>query len=67
YLEHHVLIPGLINCHTHVAMTLLRGFADDLELMDWLDHYICPAEKRFLSKDYITLGTQMGVYEMLKT
>ncbi|KAF4694186.1 hypothetical protein FOZ60_008989 [Perkinsus olseni] len=95
FLEQHVLIPGLINCHTHVAMTLLRGFADDLELMDWLDHYIWPAEKRyrvaglrllaslvfcplesrslasvavlFLSKEYITLGTQMGVYEMLKT
>ncbi|KAF4668108.1 hypothetical protein FOL47_003172 [Perkinsus chesapeaki] len=67
YLEQHVLIPGLINCHTHVAMTLLRGFADDLELMDWLDHYIWPAEKKFMSKEYITLGTQMGVYEMLKT
>src|SRR5208282_2869542 len=48
-LDDHVLIPGLINLHTHAAMTLLRGLADDLALMDWLNNHIWPAEVRHVS------------------
>ena len=48
-LEHHALIPGLINTHTHAAMSLFRGIANDLPLMDWLNNHIWPAEKKWIS------------------
>ncbi len=60
-----ILAPGLINTHTHAAMSLLRGIADDLNLQDWLEHYIFPAEARNLSAEYVRWGTRLGVLEML--
>lgn len=64
-LDEHVLMPGLINLHTHAAMTLMRGLADDLPLMAWLQKYIWPAEKQVLSERYVRDGTLLGCAEML--
>ncbi len=61
-----VIIPGLINGHTHVPMTLFRGLADDLDLNDWLTKYIFPAEAKNVTDDFVRVGTQLGVAEMLK-
>ena len=47
-LDEHAVIPGLVNSHTHMAMTLLRGYADDLPLMEWLNDHIWPAEKKWV-------------------
>jgi 5-methylthioadenosine/S-adenosylhomocysteine deaminase len=60
-----ILAPGLISAHTHAAMSLLRGIADDLRLRDWLEHYIFPAEKRNVSPDFVRWGTRLGCLEML--
>jgi len=65
-LEGHVLIPGLINLHTHAAMSLFRGLADDLALMDWLSKHIWPAEGRLISEEFIYDGTLLACAEMLK-
>jgi 5-methylthioadenosine/S-adenosylhomocysteine deaminase len=65
-LDHHVLIPGLINCHTHAAMSLLRGLADDLPLMDWLQHHIWPAEQKWVSEAFVRDGTDLAIAEMLR-
>lgn len=64
-LDNHVLIPGLINLHTHAAMSLMRGLADDLPLMQWLQQHIWPAEKRFVSERFVRQGTLLGCAEML--
>ncbi len=64
-LPEHVLMPGLINLHTHAAMTLMRGYADDLPLMDWLQNHIWPAEKQALSERFVRDGTLLGCAEML--
>ena len=64
-LPEQVLLPGLINLHTHAAMSLLRGFADDLPLMTWLEHHIWPTEKRALSERFVHDGTLLGCAEML--
>ena len=61
----HLLIPGLVNAHTHAAMTLLRGLADDLTLMDWLQHHIWPAERRWMSAEFVEHGTELAMAEML--
>jgi 5-methylthioadenosine/S-adenosylhomocysteine deaminase len=66
HLPGHVLIPGLVNLHTHAAMTLLRGYADDLPLMDWLNHHIWPAEQRHASQDFARDGTLLACLEMLQ-
>ena len=63
----HALIPGLVNAHTHAAMTLLRGIADDLQLMDWLEHHIWPAEQKWVSEQFVHDGTQLAVAEMLRS
>ena len=55
-----VLMPGLINAHTHVPMTLLRGLADDLRLDVWLMGYMMPVERQFVSPDYVRLGTRLA-------
>lgn len=60
-----ILAPGLIDTHTHAAMSLLRGIADDLNLQDWLNKFIFPAESKNLSRDYVRWGTRLGVLEML--
>jgi 5-methylthioadenosine/S-adenosylhomocysteine deaminase len=65
HLPGHVLIPGLVNLHTHAAMTLLRGYADDLPLMDWLHQHIWPAEKVHGSHDFVRDGTLLACLEML--
>lgn len=64
-LPGHVLIPGLVNLHGHAAMTLLRGFADDLPLMAWLNERIWPAEKRHVSEAFVRDGTLLAAAEML--
>jgi 5-methylthioadenosine/S-adenosylhomocysteine deaminase len=65
-LPTHVLLPGLINMHTHSAMSLLRGYADDLELNTWLRDHIWPAERRWLSPEFVRDGTELAVAEMLR-
>ncbi len=64
-LSTHVLLPGLVNAHTHAAMTLLRGIADDLALKDWLEQHIWPREARFLSPEFVHDGTLIAAGEML--
>lgn len=61
-----VVMPGLINGHSHAAMTLLRGVADDLALMDWLNNYIFPAEVEFVDADFVRIGTELACWEMLR-
>jgi len=65
-LEQHILIPGLINLHTHAAMTLLRGIADDLPLMNWLQEHIWPAEGALVSAPFVLDGTRLACAEMLR-
>ncbi|WP_295457085.1 TRZ/ATZ family hydrolase [uncultured Thiodictyon sp.] len=65
-LPGHVLIPGLVNAHTHAAMTLLRGFADDLPLMTWLHEYMWPMEKRWVDPGFVGDGSRLAVLEMLR-
>ncbi|MBH9552930.1 TRZ/ATZ family hydrolase [Inhella gelatinilytica] len=65
-LPEHVLMPGLINSHTHSAMSLLRGVADDLGLMDWLNHHIWPLEKRWVSHAWTRLGSLFSAAEALR-
>lgn len=65
-LPDHVLLPGLVNAHTHAAMTLLRGYADDMVLMDWLNQRIWPAEVRHVSPEFVRDGTLLACYEMLR-
>lgn len=66
-LQHHVVMPGLINTHGHAAMSLFRGMADDLPLMTWLNEHIWPVEGAFVSEQFIADGTQLAIAEMLRT
>ncbi|MCG9125041.1 TRZ/ATZ family hydrolase [Laribacter hongkongensis] len=66
-LPSHVLLPGLINLHGHSAMTLLRGYADDLALMDWLTNHIWPAEGRHVRDDFVFDGTLLAMAEMIRS
>ncbi len=66
-LSDHVLMPGLINAHGHAAMTLLRGLADDLPLMEWLNDHIWPAEGRWVSGEFVSAGATLAMAEMLRT
>jgi len=59
------LIPGLINAHAHSAMALMRGLADDLPLMRWLEDHIWPAEQRWVSPEFVRAGTELAIAEML--
>ena len=61
-----IVLPGLINGHTHAAMTLLRGIADDRELIDWLTHYIFPTEVRFVDAEFVRIGTELACWEMIR-
>ncbi|MGR9054166.1 MAG: TRZ/ATZ family hydrolase [Gammaproteobacteria bacterium] len=65
-LDRHALIPGLINCHTHAAMTLLRGIADDLHLMDWLQNHIWPLEQKWVSEAFVRDGVDLAIAEMIR-
>ena len=62
----HVVLPGLINTHTHAAMTLMRGLGDDLPLQTWLEEKIWPAEMRFMSPKFVRDGTYLAIAEMLQ-
>src|SRR5947199_6336186 len=62
-----VVMPGLVNAHTHVPMTLLRGLADDLRLDVWLMGYMMPVEREFVSPDFVRLGTRLGCAEMIRS
>ncbi|MBS1162023.1 MAG: Amidohydrolase:Amidohydrolase-like protein [Proteobacteria bacterium] len=65
-LNEHILIPGLVNLHTHAAMSLMRGLADDLPLMDWLQKHIWPTEAAHVSPQFVYDGTRLACAEMLK-
>src|SRR3954451_13717854 len=60
-----IIAPGLINTHTHAAMSLLRGIADDLKLQDWLTKHIFPVEAKFVSPEFVRDGTRLACAEML--
>ncbi|HQX83351.1 MAG TPA: amidohydrolase [Vicinamibacterales bacterium] len=62
-----VIMPGLINTHTHAPMVLFRGLADDLALMDWLTQYIFPAEKATVSPEFVRVGTRLALLEMIES
>ena len=64
-LENHALLPGLINCHTHAAMTLMRGIADDVPLMNWLQNHIWPLEQQWMSEAFVKDGTDLAIAEMI--
>ena len=61
-----IVMPGLVNGHSHAAMTLLRGVADDLALMDWLQNYIFPAEVEFVDAEFVRIGTELACWEMIR-
>jgi 5-methylthioadenosine/S-adenosylhomocysteine deaminase len=65
-LPGHALLPGLVNAHTHAAMALLRGLADDLPLMTWLHDHVWPAEARWVHEDFIADGSRLAIAEMLR-
>ena len=65
-LNEHALIPGLINAHTHNPMTLMRGLADDLPLMRWLQEHIWPAEAKAIGPEFVRDGVELAVAEMLR-
>ncbi|MCQ8181555.1 TRZ/ATZ family hydrolase [Methylomonas sp. SURF-1] len=65
-LDRHALLPGLVNCHTHAAMSLLRGIADDLQLMDWLQNHIWPAEQKWVGEAFVRDGVDLAIAEMLR-
>ncbi|MBK8019013.1 MAG: TRZ/ATZ family hydrolase [Betaproteobacteria bacterium] len=65
-LDEHILIPGLVNAHTHAAMTLMRGIADDLPLMRWLEEHIWPAEAKHVSPEFVHDGTLLAIAESLR-
>jgi 5-methylthioadenosine/S-adenosylhomocysteine deaminase len=63
---HDIVMPGLINAHNHAPMTLLRGVADDMRLMDWLENYIFPAEANLVDADFVRTGTRLAALEMIR-
>lgn len=65
-LASHAVIPGLINTHTHAAMNLLKGYADDHKLMDWLQNYIWPAEQQWISENFVHDGSALAIAEMIR-
>jgi 5-methylthioadenosine/S-adenosylhomocysteine deaminase len=65
-LPGHALLPGLVNAHTHAAMTLMRGLADDLPLMRWLQEHVWPAEAAHVSREFVRDGTLLAAAEMLR-
>jgi len=62
-----VLMPGLVNAHTHVPMTLMRGLADDLRLDVWLQGYMWPVEREFVSPDFVRLGALIACAELIRS
>ena len=66
HLDGHALVPGFVNAHTHAAMTLFRGLADDLPLQTWLSEHVWPAEARFVDEGFVRAGTRLAAVEMLR-
>ena len=66
-LPEHALLPGLINCHGHAAMSLLRGYADDVALMPWLEQHIWPLESEYVSEEFVRDGVNLAMAEMLRS
>jgi 5-methylthioadenosine/S-adenosylhomocysteine deaminase len=66
-LDQHIVLPGLINAHGHAAMSLLRGYANDLALMDWLNNHIWPTEAKWVSDTFVFDGAQLAIGEMIKS
>ncbi len=66
-LDGHALMPGLINAHGHTPMSLLRGYADDKPLMDWLENHIWPAEQSWVSEGFVRDGSRLAAAEMIRT
>src|SRR5690606_32720339 len=64
-LPHHALLPGFVNAHTHAAMSLFRGLADDIPLMTWLNEHVWPAEARWVTPEFVRDGTELAIAEML--
>ncbi len=65
-LDKHVVMPGLINSHTHASMSLMRGIADDLELMDWLQNHIWPLEQKWVGEAFVRDGSDLAIAEMIR-
>ncbi|MDR3477954.1 MAG: TRZ/ATZ family hydrolase [Gammaproteobacteria bacterium] len=63
----HVISPGFVNTHTHIAMNYFRGLADDLALMDWLNHHIWPAERTWVSQEFVRDASQLAIAEMIRS
>lgn len=66
-LPNHALLPGLVNCHGHASMSLLRGLADDMALKPWLENKIWPVEKKYVSEEFVKDGTELAIAEMLRS
>ena len=64
--QNRVVMPGLINGHTHSAMTLFRGMVDDLDLMTWLNDYVFPMERRFVTHEFVRIGSELACWEMIR-
>lgn len=64
--QNRVVMPGLINGHTHSAMTLFRGMVDDLDLMTWLNDYVFPMERRFVTPEFVRIGSELACWEMIR-
>lgn len=64
-LDTHALLPGFVNCHAHAAMALMRGIADDLPLMDWLQNHIWPLESKWMGEAFVRDGTDLAIAEMI--
>lgn len=65
--DNHAVLPGLVNTHTHAAMSLLRGLADDLPLITWLQEHIWPAEARWVGPEFVRDGVELAIAEMLQS
>ncbi len=63
--SHSIILPGLVNTHTHLPMTLFRGLADDLPLMEWLNHHIFPAEAKYVNREMVYAGSLLAMTEMI--
>ncbi len=64
--QNKVIVPGLVNTHTHIPMSLFRGISDDLDLQEWLTKYIFPAEAKNVTEDFVRVGTKLGLAEMIR-
>jgi 5-methylthioadenosine/S-adenosylhomocysteine deaminase len=66
-MANHAIIPGLVNTHTHAAMSLFKGLADDLPLMDWLNNHIWPAESKWVDANFVADGSRLAIAEMISS